>query len=153
MSLYDEEVQDFLKQNVKFLQKVKLPLKLKNDREELLRIFTEWISISEVQNEPDLTQFPEEPEDTYDDEGGGIYGEIGDDEGDDDMAARISIRGQGAKILNLHASFQGWLREEGFFKSSRWWCLVYSKGGKTKIVFFKITLLKAYNIQYSSKFS
>ena len=153
MSLYDEEVQDFLKQNVKFLQKVKLPLKLKNDREELLRIFTEWISISEVQKEPDLTQFPEGPEDTYDDEGGGIYGEIGDDEGDDDMAARISIRGQGAKILNLHASFQGWLREEGFFKSSRWWCLVYSKGGKTKIVFFKITLLKAYNIQYSSKFS
>ena len=71
-------------------------------------------------------------EETYDDDVG-IYGEIGDDEEDEDMTARGKIQGEGAKILNLHASFKGWLREEGFFKSSRWWCLVYSKGGTTEI--------------------
>ena len=136
MSLYDEEVQDFLKQNVKFLedlQRVKLPVTLKKDREELLRISNEWISIPELQEDSEeFPQVPEEPEDTYDDDGGGIYGEIESD--DDDMTSMGEIQGLGAKILNLHASYQGFLREEGFFKSSRWWCLVYNKGGTTIIL-------------------
>ena len=142
MSLSDEQVQDFLKQNVKFLedlQKVKLPITLKKDREELLRISNEWI-FPEVQEESEeLPQVPEEPEDTYDDEGGGIYGSIGSDD-EDDMGPRGEIQGEGAKILNLHASFKGWLKVEGFFHSSRWWGLIYSKGGPTNIVFLTITI-------------
>ena len=123
-----------MKQNVKFLedlQRVKLPVTLKKDREELLRISNEWISIPELQEDSEeFPQVPEEPEDTYDDDGGGIYGEIGSDD-DDNIRPRGEIQGEGAKILNLHASFKGWLREEGFFRSSRLWCLVYSKGGTT----------------------
>ena len=83
----------------------------------------------EYSDEPDE---PDEPEDTYDDDGGGIYGEIESDE--DDVTSMGEIQGLGAKILNLHASYQGFLREEGFFKSSRWWCLVYNKGGTTLLL-------------------
>ena len=136
MSIYDQDVQDFLKRNVKFLEdlpKVKLSVTQKKDRDELLELSNKWIFVPEVQEEPDEPQVAEEPEETYDDDVG-IYGEIGDDEEDEDMKARGEIQGEGAKILNLHASFKGWLREEGFFKSSRWWCLVYSKGGTTEIL-------------------
>ena len=135
MSLQDEEVQDFLKQNVKFLedllqQRVKLPPTLKNEREELLRISNEWICIPEAEEEPE--QFPAlEGEETYDDDVG-IYGEIGDDD-DEDLAVGGEVQGEGAKILNLHASFKGWLKVEGFFHSSRWWGLIYSKGGTANI--------------------
>ena len=135
MSLYDEDVQEFLKQNVKFLedlQKVKLSVTLKKDRDELLRISNEWIFIPELQEEPHQPLVGEEPEETYDDDVG-IYGEIGDDEEDEDIKARGEIQGEGAKILNLHASHKGWLREDGFFKSTRWWGLVYSKGGTSEI--------------------
>ena len=134
MSLDDEDVQDFLKKNLKFLEdleKVKLSPALKKDREELLEISNAWI-IPELEEEPDEPDEPEEPEETYDDDGGGIYGEIESD--DDDMTSMGEIQGLGAKILNLHASYQGFLREEGFFKSSRWWCLVYNKGGTTIIL-------------------
>ena len=134
MSLDDEDVQDFLKKNLKFLEdleKVKLSPALKKDREELLEISNAWI-IPELEEEPDEPDEPEEPEATYDDDGGGIYGEIESD--DDDMTSMGEIQGLGAKILNLHASYQGFLREEGFFKSSRWWCLVYNKGGTTIIL-------------------
>ena len=135
MSMHDEEVQDFLKQNVKFLedllqQRVKLPPTLKNEREKLLRISNDWICIPEAEEEPE--QFPAfEGEETYDDDVG-IYGEIGDDD-DEDLAVGGEVQGEGAKILNLHASFKGWLKVEGFFHSSRWWGLIYSKGGTANI--------------------
>ena len=150
MSIHDEDVQEFLKQNVKFLedlqkQRVKLPPTLKNDREELLRRSNEWISsIPELEEEPD--QFPGNEEETYDDDVG-IYGEIGDDD-DDDVTTTGEVQGEGAKILNLHASFKGWLKVEGFFHSSRWWGLIYSKGGPTNIVFLTITDLAMQQIFY-----
>ena len=100
----------------------------------LLEKSNEWIipDVEEEPDEPEVSEEPEEPEETYDDDGGGIYGEIGSDE-EGDMTAMGDIQGLGAKILNLHASFKGFLREEGFFKSSRWWCLLYNKEGKTII--------------------
>ena len=137
MSIQDDDVQDFLKQNVQFLedlqrQRVKLPENLKIDREELLRISTDWICTFP---EPE----PEPGEETYDDDVG-IYGEIGESD-DEDMPVGGEVQGEGAKILNLHASYKGWMKVDGFFNTSRWWCLIYSKGG-TNFVFSSMTSLE-----------
>ena len=117
LTIEDPKVQNFLNLNVTFLQdleKVKLSSALRISREELLRLSNEFV-IS-----------PEPEEEVYGDgEDAGLYGDFTEE--DDDINIRASITGEGAKILNLHATFKGWLRDSGLIRSKRWWCLVYDK--------------------------
>ena len=119
-SIEDQRVQHFFKLTHDFLEsleKGKLSDTQRTTREELLRLSSEFYIIK--------TQ-PKQPEETYDedDEEGGIYGEIGSDI-EHDVSNRDEIKGEGAKILNLHASYKGWLRDDGWFRSSRWWALIW----------------------------
>ena len=117
-SIEEEKVQYFLKLNIDFLEdleKTKLTVTQRATVEELLSLSTEFYIEDQTQ----------EPEETYDD--GGIYGEIGgdDDVMEDDVGNREDIQSEGAKILNLHASYKGWLRDDSWFRSVRWWALIW----------------------------
>ena len=118
LTIEDPKVQNFLNLNVTFLQdleKVKLSSALKISREELLRLSTEFV-ISPEPDEEEVYGDGDEP---------GIYGEFTEE--DENINIRASITGDGARILNLHATFKGWLRDSGWIRSKRWWCLVYDK--------------------------
>ena len=118
-SIENQTVQKFLALTLDFLEgldKEKLSVTQRTKLDELLRLSTEF----------SINDHDEEPEETYDE--GGIYGEIGTDEDvlENDLDTRKEdIESDGAKILNLHASYKGWLRDDGWFRSVRWWCLIW----------------------------
>ena len=114
----DQRVQYFVESTLDFLEdldKEKLSDSQRTKLDELLRLSKEFSA-----NDP-----AEEPEETYFE--GGIYGEIGGEEDvvEDDLNNREAIHCEGAKILNLHASYKGWLRDDRWFRSGRWWCLIW----------------------------
>ena len=125
ISVADPKVQYFLRLTLDFLEdldKEKLSVSQKTTLNELVDLTTEFY----IDPQSGVPRSNIKREETYDDDGG-IYGEIGSDIDDEEHAVnrKSDIKGEGAKILNLHASYKGWLRDDGWFRSSRWWALIW----------------------------
>lgn len=132
ISVADPKVQYFLRLTLDFLEdldKEKLSVSQKTTLNELVDLTTEFY----IDPQSGVPRSNIKREETYDDDGG-IYGEIGSDIDDEEHAVnrKSDIKGEGAKILNLHASYKGWLRDDVWFRSVRWWALIW----RQKLLFY-----------------